>query len=346
LKAMVLDGVKQMKLVELPDPEPGPDEVIVKVAYCGVCMTDVHMYFGEFPVKTPVVLGHECSGIISKVGKEVTRVSIGDHIALNPIIHCGVCEYCLGGRTNLCENGLVVGGAGERIINGAYAEYVKVPERNVIKYDKHVPLKYSSLTEPLACVIHGIRLTGIEIGNSVVIIGAGPIGLLFTQLLAISGSSRIIVLDLKNERLKVAEKMGASHVINPKETNDVAKDIKESLDGSLADVVIEAVGSIATVKEAFRYVKKGGKILIFGVPPKGALTTFSPFDVYFTELKVIGAYAFATEDFKKSVAMISSNRVNLDPLITEIYPLEQLEKAFESAKRGDGLKKLISVSGD
>ena len=264
---MVLEDVKQLRLRELPDPKPGPNEVVIKVACCGVCMTDVHMYAGSFPVKTPVVLGHECSGIVCDVGSEVSRVGIGDHVALNPLISCGKCWYCINGKTNLCENSQAIGGAGEVVINGAYAEYVKAPENNVIKYDKSISLKHVALTEPLACAVHGIELAKVRPGDRVVIIGAGPIGLMLTQLSVISGSSQVIVLDLKDERLKVAKQMGASEVINPKECDPV-KAVKDATGGKFADIVIEAVGSITTVQNTFKYVRRGGRIIIIGIYPK------------------------------------------------------------------------------
>jgi len=342
MKAMVLKDIKKIELEELPNPKPKPDEVVIKVSYCGVCMTDVHMYTGSFPVKTPIVLGHECSGIVSEVGENVSRVSVGDHAAINPLIYCGRCDYCISGRTNLCENSLAVGGAGRVIINGAYAEYVKVPEKNVVKYDKDVPLKYAALTEPLACVVHGIDLAKIKPGYTVVVIGAGPIGLLLIQMAALSGSSQIIALDLKNDRLKVAEKVGADLVVNPRE-EDPVKAINDATKGKLADVVIEAVGSTKTVQEAFRYVKRGGRIVIFGVPPKEALASLSPFDIYFRELEIIGSYAVPMDCFIRSAALISHGRMKLDPLITEIYRLEDLEQAILKAEKGEGLKKLIKI---
>ena len=344
MKAMVLEGVKQLKLRQLPDPKPGANEVVIKVAYCGVCMTDVHMYTGSFPVKTPIVLGHECSGIVSEVGSEVSKVSVGDHVALNPLINCGQCWYCISGRTNLCENSLVIGGAGEVIINGAYAEYVKVPERNVVKYDEGISLKHAALTEPLACAVHGIELAKVRPGDRVVIIGAGPIGLMLTQLSVINGSSQVIVLDLKDERLKVAKQVGASEVVNPRE-RDPVEAIKEATGGEFADIVIEAVGSTTTVQDTFKYVRKGGRIVIFGVSPRKALASFSPFDVYFRELEIIGSYAVSAESFIRSAALISRAKIDLNALITDIYRLEDLEEAIMKTERGEGLKKLISVAG-
>jgi len=342
LKAMVLKEASRIELEELPEPEPGPDEVVIKVAYCGICMTDVHIYDGSFPVKTPIILGHECSGIVSNIGKEVKHIEVGDHVAINPLISCGYCRYCLSGKANLCENALAVGGAGKTIINGAYAEYVKVPEKNVIKFDKNVPLKYAALTEPLACAIHGIELAEVNPGDRVAIIGAGPMGLILTYLAVYRGASQVIVLDLKDERLETAKLMGASDIINPRKCNP-EEVIKDVTDDELVDVVIEAVGAPETVQDTFKYVRRGGTILIFGVPPKDTLVNFSPFSVYFNELRIVGSYALTPNSFLKSAELISKSRINFDYIITEIYPLEKLNEAIEKAKRGEGLKKLIKV---
>jgi len=346
LKAMVLKDVKKIVLEDVPYPKPGPNEVTVRVAYCGVCKTDVHMYFGNFFVKTPIILGHECSGTVHEVGDKVTEISVGDRVAINPSIYCGRCRYCLSGRTNLCENSMSIGGAGETIINGAYAEYVKVPERNLVRYDKKkVSFKHMALTEPLACAVHGMELARVSPGDRVVVIGAGPMGLLLTQLSAISGSSQTIVLDLKDERLELAKQLGASDIINPGKC-DPLEAIKEITDGELADVVIEAVGSIKTVEESFKYVKKGGRIVIFGVSPQREYAKLSPFDIYFRELEVIGSYAVPADSFIKAAKLISHERIKIDPIITEIYPLEKVGEAIEKAERCEGLKKLIEIGGE
>ena len=342
MRAMVLEGVRQLRLREVPDPKPGPRDVVIKVAYCGVCMTDVHIYTGSVPVEMPRIMGHEVSGTVVETGSEVSRVSMGDRVAVNPIVNCGYCWHCIRGKTNLCENRLSIGGL-RGGLNGAYAEYVKAPEDNVVKYDKDVSLRYAALTEPLACAVHAVDLARVSLGDVVVVIGAGPMGLMLTQLLLISGASKVIVLDLKDERLRLAEQLGASHVINPQKA-DPLKSIKEITDGDLADIVIEAVGSISAIQDAFRYIRTGGRMVIFGVPPRDALASFLPFNIYFKEQEIIGSHAVSKESFIRAAKLISQGKISLEELISEIYDLEDLEKALIRAERGEGLKKLICVA--
>jgi len=342
MKAMVFRGVRDLRLEDVEKPQPRRKEVLVRVAYCGVCKTDIHIFTGAFPAKPPVILGHEFSGVVEELGEDVKTLKRGDHVAVNPIVYCGECKYCVQGRTNLCENAVVLGGAGEIILDGAYAEYVRVPEKNALRIDPEVSLKHAAMTEPLACVVHGIELIDVKPGDRVVVIGAGPIGLMLAQMAKNSGSSKVLVMDLRDERLKVAEKVGVDITVNPLR-EDPLRAVEEATQGEKADIVIEAVGSIKTVEDSFKYVKKGGKVLIFGVPPEGAPARIIPFDIYFKEISVIGSYAVPAESFIKAASIISGKRVDLDPLITEVYPLERLREAFEKAEKGEGLKKLIEV---
>ncbi|MEN2974563.1 MAG: zinc-dependent alcohol dehydrogenase family protein [Candidatus Caldarchaeales archaeon] len=342
---MVLTGPERIELREVEEPKPYHDEVVVKVAYCGVCMTDVHIYFGSFPVKFPVILGHECSGIVDGIGDQVTQVNIGDRVAINPIIYCNRCRYCLSGRTNLCENSVVLGGAGEVVINGAYAQYVKIPERNVLKYNEKTSLKHAAFTEPLACAIHGIELVRIDPGDVVIVVGAGPMGLLLTQLSNLCGSSQTIVLDLIDERLEIARRVGASEVVNPSAYNPLEA-IKKVTGGKFADVIIDTTGSANVFQDLFKYARKGGRVLLFGVPPKNALASTPLFDIYFRELRVVGSYALSGDSFVKAHSLIQQNRLNLDSIISEIYPLEKLVEAIVKTEKKEGLKKLIQVAKD
>lgn len=338
--AAVLHGPRDLRVEEVERPAVNPRDVLVKVKACGVCMTDLHMYMWEFPVKTPVILGHEFSGEVSAIGKDVYGVQVGDRVAVDPVLSCSVCDECVSGRDNLCERLMAIGGAGNVIINGAFAEYAWVPQEAIGKIPSEISFDEGAFVEPLGCCIHGIDRSRVKAGETVVLIGAGPIGLLLLQLIRLAGASQIVVMDLKNERLKLAMKLGADLAINPLHEDPLGR-LMELTHGKGADLAIEAVGSPATVKQAIQMVKKGGRVNIFGVAPVNSKIDTSPFDIYFREIEVVGTYAITREAFRRSIAMLQSGRIKIEPLITERFPLSDIAKAFTLVEKKEGLKKLI-----
>jgi len=303
-------------------------------------MTDLHMYIWEFPVKTPVILGHEFSGEVAQVGKEVHDLREGDRVAVDPVLSCGVCDACIAGRDNLCESLRAIGGAGNIIVNGAFAEYTSVPQEAIGKIPPDMSFEQGAFVEPLACCIHGIDECRIRTGQTAVLIGAGPIGLLLLQLARIAGASTILVVDLKDQRLQLAKHLGADFVVNPSR-EDLRGRLMEITGGQGADVAIEAVGSLSTVKQALEIVKKGGRVTVFGVPPTKSAMEISPFDIYFREISIVGIYALTRDTFRRSIAMLRSGRIRIDPLITERFALDEIVKALTLAEKKEGLKKLI-----
>ncbi len=338
--AAVLYGPRDIRVEEVSLPEVGSRDVLIRVEYCGICATDLHMYEWEFPVKTPVILGHEFSGTVVEVGSDVENLKKGDKVAVMPIIYCGNCPQCKAGRTNLCENAVAIGGAGNVVFNGAFAEYVKVPARNAIRVPRHIPLEDAALTEPLACCIHGIDRAKIKLGDTVFIVGAGPIGLILLQLARLAGASNIIVSDLIDKRLQIAEKLGADVTINAREENVLDK-IRELTYGRGVDIVIEAVGSVETVEVALKVVREGGRVNIFGVPPRDKAAVFIPFNIYFHEIEVTGTYAFTAETFLRSIKLIASRKINTSILITDKLKLDEIERGLLMMKEKIGLKKLV-----
>jgi len=338
--AAVLHGPRDLRIEEVEKPKVTRGKVLVQVKACGVCMTDLHMYMWEFPVKTPVILGHEFSGIIAELGDGVTELEVGDRVAVDPALSCGVCEACASGRDNLCERLTAIGGAGNVIVNGAYAEYTVVPKEAVGKIPTEISFDEGAFVEPLGCCIHGVDISRAGIGDVVVLIGAGTIGLLLLQLIKLVGASQILVVDMKEERLQLAARLGADVVVNPSKEDPVGR-LKELTHGKGADVVIEAVGSPITVKQAIQMVGKGGRVVIFGVAPVESKVDMSPFDTYFREIEIVGSYAITREAFGRSIAMLRSGRIKIEPLITERFQLNELPKAFALMEKKEGLKKLI-----
>jgi NADPH2:quinone reductase len=298
------------------------------------------MYLWEFPVKTPVILGHEFSGEIVEVGKDVQDLQEGDKVAVDPVLSCGLCNACVAGRDNLCERLRAIGGAGDVIVNGAFAEYTLVPREAVGNIPPGMSFDEGALVEPLGCCIHGIDKSRVKAGETVGLIGAGPIGLLLLQLTRAAGAAKIVVADLKDDRLELAKELGADIVVNSSH-EDLRARLMELTHGEGADLVIEAVGSPLTVKQSVEMVKKGGRVTIFGVPPVSSKMDLSPFDVYFREIAIVGVYAITRDTFRRSIAMLGSGRVKVDRLITERFALNDIVKALTLAEKKAGLKKIV-----
>lgn len=331
MRASVLRDVGEVTVEERERPEPGAGEVLVEVGATGVCMTDHHMYSGEFPVETPLVLGHESAGTVAE--SRVDGISAGERVAINPVVPCNACSACKRGRTNLCERNTVIGGAGHEIVDGAFAEYVRVPAGNVEPVGD-LPVEAAAFAEPYACVVHGMDRAGVSAGDTVLVIGAGPIGLLVVQAARNRGAAEIVVSELDADRRALAADLGADRTVDPE-----AASLDEAVDP--VDVAIEAVGRTETIAAAHDRTARGGRTLIFGVPPRDATLEVSPFDIYFEEIDLVGTYALTQESFERAVALLRGGRVETAPLVTAELGLDDLETAFGRMERTEGLKKLI-----
>ncbi|RBI64462.1 galactitol-1-phosphate 5-dehydrogenase [halophilic archaeon] len=342
MQAATLTDVGEIEVQERERPEPDDDELLVRVGACGVCMTDFHMYHGSFAVETPLVLGHESAGEVVEAGEDVTGVDVGDRVAINPVVPCNACSACKCGDTHLCENNTSIGGAGETIVDGAFAEYVRVPATNVEDVGD-LPYRTAALAEPLACCVHGVVRSGVEQGDSVAIVGAGPIGLLLLQTFRNRGASPIVVSELDDDRRELAAELGADVVVDPAE-GDPADAIRDAV--GEVDVGVEAVGKVATIEQANAVTAKGGNTLIFGVPDQDATMEISPFDVYFDEVDLRGTYALDQESFERAVSLLRHGRIDADALVTEEIDIGDLPTAFDRMANAEGLKKLVVPGGD
>lgn len=331
MRAAVLRGVGEVGVEERDRPDPAEGEVLVEVGATGVCMTDHHMYSGEFPVETPLVLGHESAGTV--VESRAPGVTAGERVAINPVVPCNACSACKRGRTNLCEWNTVIGGAGHEIVDGAFAEYVRVPAANVEPVGD-LPFEAAAFAEPYACVVHGMDRADLSAGDDVLVIGAGPIGLLLVQAARNRGAAEVVVSELDADRRALAEDLGADRTVDPAVTA-----LEEAVDP--VDVAIEAVGRTETIAAAHDRTARGGRTLIFGVPPRDATMEVSPFDIYFEEIDLVGTYALTQEAFERAVALLRGGRVETAPLVTDELDLGGLEAAFDRMERTEGLKKLI-----
>jgi L-iditol 2-dehydrogenase len=327
MKAAMLYGMKDLKVEDVEVPRVGAGEVLVKVKAATTCGTDLKIFqrgYIEKVIKLPTIFGHEWAGEVVDIGEGLEwprrgmRVRAGNSA---PCLHCAMCQR---GKYNLCEN--------MTWLWGAYAEYVKVPARMVLVNMQEIPESVSfeeaAITEPLACVLHGVEQANVKLGDTVVIIGAGPIGLLHLLTVKKTGAGRTIMIDLIDERLGFAEKLGADVTINSGKENVEAR-IKELTGGYGADVVIEAIGLPATWEQALKLARKGGTVLEFGGCPLGTEIKVNAEMLHYGELTVMGTFHTTPLHFRKALSLIATRTIDVRPLVTRKMKLENIKEAFE-----------------
>ena len=323
---------------EEPIPSVGPSDVLVKVAACGICGTDVHIWHGDkgsAEVTPPVVLGHELAGIVEAVGERVTTLRAGDHVTVDPNRYCGKCHFCQIGKKQLCENLYAVGVNR----NGGFAEYCAVPEDQCFRLNEDIPLRHGAMAEPLACCLHGIDRAGIRTGDTVLIVGGGAIGLMMLQLARLRGASKVIVSEPVAMRREIALRLGADGVIDPVH-EPVAQRVCELLGQPGADVVIECVGSTLAVKQAFEAAGRGTTVLLFSVPKPDTFHPLDLMDVYRKELTVVGSM-INPDTHGRAAALINSGKIRFDEIITHSYPVDRLEEGIRMQMSDESIKVII-----
>jgi 2-desacetyl-2-hydroxyethyl bacteriochlorophyllide A dehydrogenase len=327
MRAIVLDRPGSFRVAEVPDPTPGEGQIVVKVDACGVCGTDIHIMDGEFPpTPYPITPGHEFAGTVVAVASDVPGqmdLPVGTRVAVDPSLFCGYCRRCRSGRDNLCENWAAIGDT----VDGAFAEYVAVPAVNAYRLPDGIDGQLGAMVEPLACAVHGLRRIGPLFGDSVVLSGAGTMGLLLLQLLVHSGAGPVTVVDRVSDRLEVARKLGAAATVS-----DLAE-----LDGERFEIAVDATGVAAVVDGVAGLLDRGGRLLVFGVSPADSTISLSPFRVYNDELTVTGSMAIL-RSFAPAVQLIGSGTIDPRPLLSAPLPLDQWGEALHRVRTGQGIK--------
>ncbi len=328
MKAALLHGVKDLRIQEVDVPEVGYGEVLVRVKAATTCGTDLKIFqrgYVSGVIKLPTVFGHEWAGDVVEVGEGGTWLREGMRVRAGNSSPCMRCYMCQKGKFNLCKDMMWLW--------GAYAEYIKVPARIVTLNAQEIPanLTYeeAAVTEPLACVLHGIEEAEVHLGDVVAIIGAGPIGLLHLLTVKKMGASQVIISDTVDERLHLAEILGADETINAKK-EDTVEQTKKLTQGYGADVVIEAIGYPATWEQALRMVRRGGTVLEFGGCPPETEIKIGTEQLHYGETKVLGAFHTTPAHFKKALNLIASGTISVKPLITRRMKLEETEQAFKT----------------
>jgi L-iditol 2-dehydrogenase len=327
MKAAMLYGIKDLRIEEISKPEVNAGEVLVKVKAATTCGTDLKIFqrgYVEKVIRLPTVFGHEWAGEVVEVGEGLEWPKKGMRVRAGNSAPCLRCAMCQKGKYNLCENMIWLW--------GAYAEYIKVPARMVLvnmqEIPSHVSYEEAAITEPLACVLHGVEEAGVKLGDTVAIIGAGPIGLLHLLTVKKLGVEKVIIIDLVDERLSFAEKLGADETINAGKV-DVAEKVRQMTGGYGADVVIEAIGLPTTWEQALTLVRKGGTVLEFGgCPPKTEIRVNTEL-LHYGEVKVMGAFHATPLHFRRALNYIASKTINVKPLITRKMRLEEIKEAFQ-----------------
>lgn len=338
--AAVFKGPGQLEVTEVPTPEPGPGEVLLRVGSNTVCGTDLRILRGEKTsgVRQGVVLGHEIAGTVAAVGQGVDKYSVGDLAVVTPTVTCGTCFYCLRGLEHFCESFTLYGYA----LDGGLAEYCLIPAQAVARKNISVAkpgtsLTALSLTEPLGCVLNGLRNYKVELGDTALIMGAGPIGLLHLTVCRLAGATKIIVSDPSESRRATATQLGADIVVDPL-NEDLAEVVKGATGGRGADVVVVCIGRPALFPEALDLARKGGRVCAFAGFPKDGSVSIDPNVIHYGEITVTGTSNSMRKQTEEAMHLIEDGLIPADVIVSHTFPLTQVVDAIEFSASGEGIK--------
>ena len=344
MKALLLSSYRHLEIADMPPPVPGPDDVLVRVAACGICGSDVHGYDGSSGRRIPpIVMGHEGAGTLTAMGAAVRNFSVGARVTFDSTISCGACDYCNRGEINLCDNRRVLGvSCADYRCAGAFAEYVVVPQHIVHRLPESLSFSEAAMLEAVSVALHAVSLSEIAPGQTALVLGAGMIGLLTLQALRVAGCSRVFVADVDPSRLKLATDLGASAALLATGTELISQ-ISDLTHGRGVDVALEAVGINETVRAAIDCVRKGGAVTLVGnIEPEVTLPLQK---VVTRQIRLQGSCASAGE-FPQAIELVASQRIQVKPLITAIAPLEDGPRWFERLhSREPNLMKVVLTPG-
>ena len=319
MNALLLTEYKKLEMVSFPEPQFGPDDVLVRVRACGICGSDVHGFDGSSGRRNPpLIMGHEASGEVAKLGANVTGLKPGDRVTFDSTVYCGKCHFCVRGDVNLCDNREVVGVAPKEFKrHGAFAEYVAVPRRIMYKLPDSFPFEQAALIEAVSIGVHAVSITPVKLGDVAVVIGAGMIGLVTLQAAKAAGCSRIIAVDTEDSKIAAAISMGATDGLNPKTVN-VPDAVREMTGGRGADVAFECVGYAAPVVSAIQSVRKGGTVTLVGnlqpnieIPLQYVVTR---------QIRLQGSCA-SNGEYPRCIDLMARGVIKVAPLISAVAPL-------------------------
>ena len=338
MKAAVFHGSDQgLKIEDIPVPPVGDDQISVKVAACGACHTDLHYIEHGVPTfkKPPIVLGHEASGIVDKVGAKVSNVKQGQRVLIPAVLTCGWCPACRQGRENICSNMQMLGNH----FDGAYAEYVVVPAKDVLDLPEMVPLEEASIiADALSTPYHAVKNRAqVKPGDQVVVFGCGGVGINAVQLASAAGGY-VIAVDINERKLQWAAEFGAAKTINATEVERVSKEVKK-LTGGGADIAMEVIGNPRTIEEAFECVRVGGRLCVVGYTHEKISIVAGK--IMFKEIEVVGSLGCRPVDYVPLIRMVEQGKIDLQRLVTHRFRLDEIDKAFAVMKEGVSLRSIV-----
>lgn len=331
MEAAVITAPHKAAVQQWSAPEAGPGEVLIKVQSAGLCGTDLQVYSGEYMTRYPIVPGHEFAGTVVQLGPGVTRLAVGDRVAADPNVACNRCYFCQRNEQNHCEHWQGIGITRD----GAFAPYVSAPVANVFDIGD-LAFDVAAMVEPLACVVYGLERARVNLGAEVLIVGAGPIGLLHLQTVRMDGAASIVVTDVKRDRLKLVEELGGIPVhAGPEQAAALGRIASRGF-----DLVIDATGVPSVIEESVRYVKRGGKLLVFGVCPPDAFIRINPFEMFQKDLTILGSFA-VKKTFPEAISLLQSGFIDTERLISDRLPISEFARTIERFERGETHMKIL-----
>lgn len=339
MKSAVFYGKHDLRVEDYPMPEAGPHDVVIQVKACGVCGTDVHIYEGDkgaAEVTPPTILGHEFAGIIAETGSQVTEYKPGDRVCVDPNCYCGTCEPCRQGEVHFCEHMTGYG----TTVNGGFAEYCVVNERQVYKLGDHTTFEQGAMTEPVACCLHGIDMCGIKPGHQVVVIGGGMIGLLMLQLAKLAGAAKVALLEPVEGKREMGKKLGADICVDP--LHEDVKAVLREAGMNRIQTVIECVGRTSTIEQAIDIADPKAVVMMFGLTKPEDAISVKPFQIFQKELEIKASYINPLTQ-KRALDLIDSGRLDVSSMMAGTCGLESLEEILSDPVMRTKGKYIITV---
>ncbi len=338
MKAAVFHGTDDgMRIEDIPVPKVGPDQILVKVAACGACHTDLHYIEHGVPTfkKPPIVLGHEASGIVEEVGVDVENVKTGQRVLIPAVLTCGKCKFCRMGRENICSDMRMLGNH----FDGAYAEYVAVPSKDVLDLPESIPLEDASIiADALSTPYHAVKNRAkVKAGDVVVVFGCGGVGINAVQLAAAVGAY-VIAVDINERKLEWAREFGAAKTVDASKCDRVSKEIKKMTGGG-ADIALEVIGNPRTIEEAFESVRIGGRMCVVGYTHEAISIVAGK--IMFKELEIVGSLGCPPGEYVPLIRMVELGKIDVTRLVTHRFGLDEIQGAFDVMKQGTSLRSIV-----